>query len=51
MLDESVGDRCNAVGSIDEAVELLRNSVKTGDLILTIGAGEAYKAGDALVKL
>jgi len=51
MLAEAVGDSCIAVGSIDEAVELLRNTVKKGDLILTIGAGEAYKAGDALVKL
>jgi UDP-N-acetylmuramate--alanine ligase len=51
MLAEAVGDSCIAVGSIEEAVELLRDTVKKGDLVLTIGAGEAYRAGEAIVKL
>lgn len=51
MLAEAVGDNCIAVGSIEEAVELLRETVKKGDLLLTIGAGEAYKAGDAIIRI
>ena len=32
--------------SFDEAVEALRNEVKAGDLLLTMGAGDVYRIGE-----
>jgi UDP-N-acetylmuramate--alanine ligase len=50
MLAAAVGDKCEAVGSVAEAADRLRSIVRKGDLVLTIGAGEAYLAGETLVK-
>lgn len=50
VLAEATGDNCVAVGSIEEAADLLRSTVKRGDLVLTIGAGEAYKVGEAIAE-
>jgi len=50
MLADAVGHNCVAVGSIEEAAERLREIVRKGDLVLTIGAGEAYRAGEAIAE-
>lgn len=36
--------------SLPELTEWLRENARPGDLILTVGAGDIYKAGDALLK-
>jgi UDP-N-acetylmuramate--alanine ligase len=35
---------------LPEVTEYLRSIAQPGDLILTVGAGDIYRAGDALVK-
>lgn len=50
MLAEAAGDNCVAVGSIEEASDILKEIVRKGDLVLTIGAGEAYKVAEAVVE-
>lgn len=50
MLAAAVGGNCEAVQSIEAAAEKLLSIVKKGDLVLTIGAGEAYLAGESIVK-
>jgi len=50
MLAAAAGENCEAVGSIEEAAERLRATVRKGDLVLTIGAGEAYLAGESIAK-
>jgi len=37
-------------GDRDEAVNLLADMAKEGDIVLTLGAGDVYKAGDALLE-
>ena len=36
--------------SLPELTQWLRDNARPGDLILTVGAGDIYKAGDALLK-
>ena len=36
--------------TLPEVTEYLRSIAQPGDLILTVGAGDIYRAGDALVK-
>lgn len=36
--------------SLPEVTDWLRQNARQGDIILTVGAGDIYKAGDALVK-
>ena len=38
-----------AVESFAEAEKLLKTELKTGDLLITMGAGEAYKIGENLL--
>jgi UDP-N-acetylmuramate--alanine ligase len=45
----AAGNNCEAVGSVEEAAERLRGIVREGDLVLTIGAGEAYRAGEIII--
>ena len=37
------------VGSFEEIAEIIKRNVKENDLIITMGAGEAYKVGDILL--
>jgi UDP-N-acetylmuramate--alanine ligase len=39
------------IGPLDGAAELLLNQVREGDLFLTLGAGNVYRAGDQLLEL
>ncbi len=41
---------CKAVGSFEEITNILKESLGSGDLLITMGAGEAYKVGDLLIK-
>jgi len=50
MLAAVVGENCEAVPGIEAAAEKLLSIVRKGDLVLTIGAGEAYLAGEIIVK-
>jgi UDP-N-acetylmuramate--alanine ligase len=37
------------IGAKDEIVSQVAGSSKSGDIVLTLGAGDIYKVGDALV--
>jgi len=39
------------VGAVENAPEALRANVREGDLVITLGAGSVYKAGDQLLAL
>ena len=39
------------IGALSEAVERLKSIAQPGDLILTLGAGNVYQAGDELLKV
>jgi UDP-N-acetylmuramate--alanine ligase len=45
-------DHCNsqAVGGMAHAVEQLSNLLQPGDLLLTLGAGDGYKVGEAILE-
>ena len=36
--------------SLPEVTQFLRTEARSGDLILTVGAGDIFKAGDALLR-
>jgi UDP-N-acetylmuramate--alanine ligase len=44
------GPKVFPVGSLDELVETALPLLETGDLVLTTGAGDVYKAGEALLE-
>jgi len=37
------------IAARDDVVTALREAVKDGDIVLTLGAGDVYKIGEALV--
>jgi UDP-N-acetylmuramate--alanine ligase len=39
------------IGSLDGAAEVLREHVRAGDLVITLGAGPVYRAGEQLLNL
>jgi len=39
------------VGALDGAAEVLRGQVRAGDLVITLGAGPVYRAGEQLLEL
>ncbi|HYE66068.1 MAG TPA: cyanophycin synthetase, partial [Pyrinomonadaceae bacterium] len=39
------------VGPLDRAAEILRDQVRASDLVITLGAGTVYRAGDRLLEL
>jgi UDP-N-acetylmuramate--alanine ligase len=39
------------IGSLDTAAETLRENVREGDLVITLGAGSVHRAGDQLLAL
>jgi UDP-N-acetylmuramate--alanine ligase len=39
------------IGSLDGAAEVLREHVSAGDLVITLGAGPVYRAGEQLLNL
>jgi UDP-N-acetylmuramate--alanine ligase len=39
------------VGAVENAAEILRAHVREGDLVITLGAGSVYRAGDQLLTL
>ena len=41
----------NYIGALDGAAEFLRGQVGAGDLVITLGAGTVYRAGEQLLKL
>jgi UDP-N-acetylmuramate--alanine ligase len=41
----------NYVGALDGAAELLQKHVREGDMVITLGAGTVYRAGDQLLEL
>ena len=42
-------DGCEYYESFGQISDVLRNFIKAGDLVITMGAGEAYKVADALL--
>jgi UDP-N-acetylmuramate--alanine ligase len=36
--------------TLPEVTEFLKANVQEGDIVLTVGAGDIYRAGEALVK-
>ena len=36
--------------TLPEVTEWLRKNIKAGDVVLTVGAGDIYRAGEALLK-
>jgi UDP-N-acetylmuramate--alanine ligase len=38
-------------GALDHAAEILRDQVRAGDLVITLGAGTVHRVGDQLLKL
>ena len=41
---------CVFCETLPQVTEFLRENVKSGDLVLTVGAGDIYRAGEALLK-
>jgi len=41
---------CTYCETLPEVTEFLRNTVKEGDVVLTMGAGDIFRAGEALLK-
>ncbi|MGH9899846.1 MAG: UDP-N-acetylmuramate--L-alanine ligase [Pyrinomonadaceae bacterium] len=39
------------IGSIESATEILAGEVRTGDIVITLGAGNVYRAGESLLKI
>ncbi len=39
------------IGALDGAAEMLRGQVRAGDLVITLGAGPVYRAGEQLLEL
>lgn len=39
------------VGAVEDAAEVLRENVRAGDLVITLGAGTVYRVGDQLLEL
>jgi UDP-N-acetylmuramate--alanine ligase len=39
------------IGALDGAAEVLREQVREGDLVITLGAGPVYRAGEQLLEL
>ena len=39
------------VGAVENAAEILREHVREGDLVITLGAGSVHRAGDQLLAL
>jgi UDP-N-acetylmuramate--alanine ligase len=39
------------IGPIESAAEVLRDNVRPGDLVITLGAGTIYRVGDELIAL
>ena len=39
------------IGALDNAAEILRETVREGDLMITLGAGSVHRAGDQLLAL
>ncbi len=39
------------IGSLDKAAEALREQVREGDLVITLGAGPVYRAGEQILEL
>jgi UDP-N-acetylmuramate--alanine ligase len=39
------------IGALDGAAEVLRTQVRAGDLVITLGAGPVYRAGEQLLEL
>lgn len=44
------GVKVRFVGSFEQIEKLLRDEVQSGDMVFTMGAGDVYKIGEALVK-
>lgn len=44
-------DGCEVIDGFDNIAKYLEGIVSEGDLVITMGAGEAYKAGDILLSL
>lgn len=44
------GRKARAVESLDEITTYIKNEAKEGDLVLTMGAGDVYKAGEAALE-
>ena len=40
----------NYAGSIDKAAEMVAANVNDGDVVLTLGAGNVWQAGDKLLQ-
>ncbi|HYY59555.1 MAG TPA: hypothetical protein VE842_19660, partial [Pyrinomonadaceae bacterium] len=39
------------IGALDKAAGVLRAQVREGDLVITLGAGPVYRAGEQLLEL
>jgi UDP-N-acetylmuramate--alanine ligase len=39
------------IGELEKAAEILRDNVREGDLVITLGAGSVHRAGDQLLAL
>ena len=44
------GLKCTNVHSHDEAVEYVKNNIKSGDMLLTVGAGDVVIVGEKFLK-
>ena len=41
---------CTYCETLPEVTEFLKNTVQPGDVVLTMGAGDIFRAGEALLK-
>jgi UDP-N-acetylmuramate--alanine ligase len=46
----AVGGTANAVGSLKEVTDFIKNEAGQDDIVLTMGAGDIYKAGEAALE-
>ena len=45
------GKNAQYIGNLDDIVEFLKNEVKHGDLLITMGAGDVYSVGEKLIRM
>ena len=51
QLAEKIGEKAIYVGGLDSAVNWLKNNVKAGDVVITMGAGDITEVSDKLLRV
>ncbi len=50
ILAGKIGDKARSLKSFADIEEYLKSNLKTGDVLITMGAGDVYKIGEDFLK-